>query len=90
MCGEWAGLEAEAKSSGAGLWADKDPTPPWQRRRDEKGSSMSSVEKFCRKRSGCCSEGHPSVCKTLRRQALSGTSSSGKSLRVLLTLVLTG
>ena len=28
VCGEWAGLEAEAKSSGAGLWADRDPTPP--------------------------------------------------------------
>lgn len=49
VCGEWAGLEAEARSSGAGLWADKDPTPPWQWRRDEKGSSTSWVEKFLRK-----------------------------------------
>ena len=49
VCGEWVGLEAEAKSNGAGLWADKDPTPPWQWRRDEKGSSTSWVEKFLRK-----------------------------------------
>jgi len=49
LCDEWAGLEAEARSSGAGLWADKDPTPPWQWRRDKKGSSASSVEKFLQK-----------------------------------------
>ena len=49
VCGEWAGLETEARSSGAGLWADKDPTPPWQWRRDEKGASTSWVEKFLRK-----------------------------------------
>jgi endonuclease YncB( thermonuclease family) len=48
VCGEWAGLETEARSNGAGLWADKDPTPPWQWRRDEKGSSTSWVEKFLR------------------------------------------
>ena len=46
VCGEWAGLETEARSNGAGLWADKDPTPPWQWRRDEKGSSTSWAEKF--------------------------------------------
>ena len=49
VCNEWVGLEAEAKSSGTGLWADKDPTPPWQWRREEKGSSTSSVEKFLQK-----------------------------------------
>ena len=49
VCGEWVGLEAEARSNDAGLWADKDPTPPWQWRRDEKGSSTSWVEKFLRK-----------------------------------------
>lgn len=49
VCGEWAGLEAEARSTGAGLWADKDPTPPWQWRRDEKESSTSWAEKFLRK-----------------------------------------
>ena len=48
-CGEWGGLDPEAGSSGAGLWADKDPTPPWQWRREEKGSSTSSVEKFLQK-----------------------------------------
>ncbi len=49
VCGEWAGLEAEARSTGAGLWADKDPTPPWQWRRYEKESSTSWAEKFLRK-----------------------------------------
>jgi len=49
VCGEWVRLEAEARSSGAGLWVEKDPTPPWQWRRDEKGSSTSLVEKFLRK-----------------------------------------
>ena len=49
VCGEWGGLEAEAKSSGAGLWDDKDPTPPWQWRREDKGASTSSVEKFLQK-----------------------------------------
>ena len=49
VCGEWAGLETEARSTGAGLWADKDPTPPWQWRRDEKVASTSWVEKFLRK-----------------------------------------
>ena len=49
VCDEWGGLEAEARSSGAGLWADRDPTPPWQWRREEKGSSSSWVEKFLRK-----------------------------------------
>ena len=56
----------------------------------KKGHRRRGSRNFCRKRSGCCSEGHSSVCKTLRRQDLSGTSSSGKSFRVLLTLVLTG
>ena len=28
VCGEWAGLETEARSSEAGLRADRDPTPP--------------------------------------------------------------
>jgi len=37
--GQWAGLETEARSKGAGLWADKKPTPPWQWRRHEKGAS---------------------------------------------------
>jgi len=49
VCGDWAGFETEARSIGAGLWADKDPTPPWQWRRDEKGSSTSWIEKFLRK-----------------------------------------
>lgn len=49
VCGEWAGLETEARSTGAGLWTDKDPTPPWQWRRDEKGSSTSWSEKLLKK-----------------------------------------
>lgn len=53
MCGEWAGFETEARSSGTGLWADKDsPPPPWQWRRDKKGSSTLWVEKFYGKRFG--------------------------------------
>lgn len=49
VCGEWARLEAEARSSEAGLWADNDPTPPWQWRRDEKVSSASWSEKLLKK-----------------------------------------
>lgn len=49
VCVEWRGLEAEAKSSGEGLWADKEPVPPWQWRRDEKGTLASWPEKFLRK-----------------------------------------
>jgi endonuclease YncB( thermonuclease family) len=49
VCNEWGGLEAEARSSGAGLWADKDPKPPWQWRRDKKGASTSWFEKILQK-----------------------------------------
>jgi endonuclease YncB( thermonuclease family) len=49
VCGEWLGLQAEARSRGAGLWAARNPTPPWQWRRDEKESALSRVEKFLRK-----------------------------------------
>jgi len=36
VCGEWTELEATARSSRVGLWADQNPTPPWQWRRDKK------------------------------------------------------
>jgi hypothetical protein len=49
MCGQWAGLETEARSSGTRLLADKNPTPPWQWRREEKGSSLSWIEILLRK-----------------------------------------
>lgn len=31
-------VEAEAKAKGAGLWAEKSPTPPWEWRREHRGS----------------------------------------------------
>jgi len=49
VCGEWVGLETEARSSQVGLWADKDPVPPWQWRRDKKGASTSWFEKILQK-----------------------------------------
>ncbi|NCC05219.1 MAG: thermonuclease family protein [Proteobacteria bacterium] len=49
ICGEWTGLEAGAKSSRVGLWVDKDPTPPWQWRRDKKQASSSWSERLLRK-----------------------------------------
>ena len=49
VCDEWARLETEARSSGVGLWADKEPTPPWQWRRNANGASRSWFEKFLRK-----------------------------------------
>ena len=49
VCGEWSGLETDARSSGVGLWADEDPVPPWQWRRDKRGSTTSWFDKFLRK-----------------------------------------
>jgi endonuclease YncB( thermonuclease family) len=31
--GEFTGAEAEAREHRRGLWADKDPTPPWEWRK---------------------------------------------------------
>ena len=33
FCGDWKGLELQAKSAKIGLWQDASPTPPWQWRR---------------------------------------------------------
>lgn len=30
VCTQWSAWEAEARSLGAGLWADPNPTPPWE------------------------------------------------------------
>lgn len=49
VCGEWVELEATARSSGTGLWADDEPSPPWQWRREERGSATSWFERFLRK-----------------------------------------
>lgn len=49
VCDDWTELEAKARSSRVGLWADQNPTPPWQWRRDKKGASTSWSEKFLRK-----------------------------------------
>ena len=57
VCGEWAGLETEARSSGAGLWADKNP-PPGSGTVMKKGHQRRGSRNFCAKRFGCCFEGH--------------------------------
>ena len=49
VCGEWAGLEADARSGGIGLWAEKNPPPPWQWRRNERGATTTWFERFLRK-----------------------------------------
>lgn len=36
LCGQLAALEKEARTKKLGLWADPDPTPPWQWRKDKK------------------------------------------------------
>ena len=35
FCLDWIEYEATAKESGLGLWADPEPIPPWQFRRQE-------------------------------------------------------
>ena len=49
VCGEWLGFEADARLSGVGLWAERNPIPPWRWRRDQKASTSSWIEKFLRK-----------------------------------------
>lgn len=35
-CGEWRDLEYEARQSGAGLWRDPEPVPPWEWRKSRR------------------------------------------------------
>jgi endonuclease YncB( thermonuclease family) len=36
---DYADAEEQARRAGIGLWAGKDPTPPWQWRRERRGKS---------------------------------------------------
>lgn len=37
QCEEWRRAQDEARRQRLGLWAERDPTPPWQWRKDRKG-----------------------------------------------------
>ena len=39
--GEFTAAEADAREHGRGLWADKDPVPPWEWRREKRAASRS-------------------------------------------------
>jgi endonuclease YncB( thermonuclease family) len=41
-------LEAEARAAGRGLWADKEPTPPWEFRTSKAAASHASTERHLR------------------------------------------
>jgi micrococcal nuclease len=41
FCADWLKLEANAKASQKGLWADADPTPPWEYRQNLRNSRES-------------------------------------------------
>jgi len=36
FCADWLQLEKQARETGIGLWADKEPTPPWEWRHEQK------------------------------------------------------
>ena len=38
--GEFTAAEAEARAARRGLWADKDPTPPWEFRRAKRAAAQ--------------------------------------------------
>ena len=48
-CADWLKLEADAKASHKGLWADANPTPPWEFRQKQlsgsgsKGSGLAAI-----------------------------------------------
>ena len=45
FCADWLKLEADAKASHKGLWADAKPTPPWEYRQNQlRGSSNRGLE----------------------------------------------
>jgi len=41
FCADWLKLEANAKASQKGLWADANPIPPWEYRQKQRGGSES-------------------------------------------------
>ena len=38
FCGDWLQLESAARASHKGLWADANPTPPWEFRQQQRAS----------------------------------------------------
>jgi len=36
FCADWLQLEKQAREAGIGLWADKNPTPPWEWRQSQR------------------------------------------------------
>lgn len=36
FCADWLQYEKQARETGIGLWADKEPTPPWEWRHEQK------------------------------------------------------
>ncbi len=40
LCIGWANLQQEAREARRGLWADKEPVPPWDWRRGSRGASQ--------------------------------------------------
>ena len=43
FCGEWEKLEKQAASKRIGLWADKDPMPPWEWRKNQKEGQQATT-----------------------------------------------
>jgi len=42
VCADWLQLESKAKASHKGLWADENPTPPWDYRQKQRSASISN------------------------------------------------
>ncbi len=43
-CADWLKLESNAKTSQKGLWADANPTPPWEYRKNQRSGGASNSE----------------------------------------------
>lgn len=46
FCNDWLRLEAAARESKKGLWADSHPVPPWEYRHDQRNGTGSSEHDF--------------------------------------------
>jgi endonuclease YncB( thermonuclease family) len=44
FCNDWLELEKQARNSQIGLWADKNPTPPWEWRHGQKNNGNSGIK----------------------------------------------